>query len=89
VKPIFTPRRFGSAAIVSSVLALALNREVVDDGLVLVGDDGDLRRQREHDVEVRHICSGEHMCRYVLSPLMFWPAAGVPSPALARDWKTT
>ena len=28
-------------------------------------------------------------CRYVLSPLMFWPAAGVPSPALARDWKTT
>jgi len=29
-------------------------QDVVDHGLVVIGDVGDLRRQREHDVEVRH-----------------------------------
>ena len=29
-------------------------QEIVDHGLVLVGDVGDRRRQREHHVEVRH-----------------------------------
>ena len=29
-------------------------QEIVDDGLVLVADGGDPRRQREHDVEVRN-----------------------------------
>ena len=33
-------------------LGRSLEQEVVDDGLVLVGDIGDRRRQREHDVEV-------------------------------------
>src|SRR5271155_2892564 len=36
-------------------LGARLEQEVVDDGLVLVGDDADLRRQREHDVEVGHL----------------------------------
>ena len=31
-----------------------LEQEVVDDGLVLVGDVGDGRRQREHHMIVRH-----------------------------------
>ncbi|MGY4339956.1 hypothetical protein ACVWW3_004862 [Bradyrhizobium sp. LM2.9] len=31
-----------------------LEQQVVDDGLVLVGDVGDARRQREHDMEVQH-----------------------------------
>ena len=48
------PRCFGSAAIVIRVSAEALNSEIVDDGLVLVGDVGDGRRQREHDMIVRH-----------------------------------
>ena len=50
--PILAPRCLGSAAIVSVVSAAALNSRVVDHGLVLVGDVGDRRRQREHDVEV-------------------------------------
>ena len=29
-------------------------QEIVDHGLVLIGDVGDLRRQREHDVIIRH-----------------------------------
>jgi hypothetical protein len=29
-----------------------LKQEVVDDGLILVGDVADRRRQREHDVEI-------------------------------------
>ena len=33
-------------------LGRSLEQEVVDHGLVLVGDVGDLRRQREHDVEI-------------------------------------
>src|SRR5271169_586857 len=36
-------------------LGARLEQEVVDDGLVLVGDDADLRRQREHDVEIGHL----------------------------------
>jgi hypothetical protein len=35
-------------------LGRGLEQEVVDDRLVLVGDVGDGRRQREHDVIVRH-----------------------------------
>jgi hypothetical protein len=36
------------------VSAEALNREVVDHGLVLIGDIGDPARQRKDDMEVRH-----------------------------------
>src|SRR5258708_29970761 len=35
-------------------LGRSLEQDVVDHGLVLVGDVSDLSRQREHDVEVRH-----------------------------------
>jgi len=31
----------------------SLEQDVVDRGLVVIGDVGDLGRQREHDVEVR------------------------------------
>ena len=31
-----------------------LEQEIIDHGLVLIGDVADLRRQGEHDVEVRH-----------------------------------
>ena len=34
-------------------LGRSLEQDTVDCGLVLVGDIGDLSRQREHDVEVR------------------------------------
>ena len=34
-------------------LGRGLEQEIVDDGLVLVGDGGNPRRQREDDVEVR------------------------------------
>ena len=33
-------------------LGRCLEQDVVDRGLVVVGDVGDLRRQRKHDVEV-------------------------------------
>ena len=32
----------------------SLEQDVVDHGLVLIGDVGDLRWQREHDMKVRH-----------------------------------
>jgi hypothetical protein len=35
-------------------LGRCLEQQVVDDGLVLVGDIGDGRRQREHDMIVWH-----------------------------------
>ena len=35
-------------------LGRSLEQQVVDDGLILVGDVGDRRRQREHHVIVRH-----------------------------------
>ena len=35
-------------------LGRGLEQDIVDRGLVLVGDVGDFGRQREHDVEVRH-----------------------------------
>lgn len=35
-------------------LGRQLEQEIVDDALVLVGDVGDLGRQREHDMEVWH-----------------------------------
>ena len=52
VMPIRAPRCLGSAAIVSMRLGGGPEQEVVDDGLVLEGDVGDLGRQREDDVEV-------------------------------------
>jgi hypothetical protein len=47
VKPIFTPSRLGSAAIVSSVSDDAL--KIVDHRLVLECDGADARRQGEHE----------------------------------------
>jgi len=35
-------------------LGRGFEQDVVDRGLVLIGDVGDLGRQREHDVEIRH-----------------------------------
>ena len=35
-------------------LGRCLEQDIVDDGLVLVGDIGERRRQREHDMIVRH-----------------------------------
>jgi hypothetical protein len=32
----------------------SLEQQIVEDGLVLVGDGGDLARQRKHDVEIAH-----------------------------------
>src|SRR3954464_8556668 len=51
--PSLAPRCFGSAAMVISVSG-RLEQDVVDDGLVRVGDGGDRGREREHDMEVRH-----------------------------------
>ena len=36
-------------------LRRGLEQEIVDDGLVLIGDGCNLRRQREHDVEVKDV----------------------------------
>jgi hypothetical protein len=33
----------------------SLEQEIVDDGLILVGDGGNPPRQRKHDVEVRDV----------------------------------
>ena len=54
VRPIRAPRCLGSAAMVMQRLGRGLEQEVVDDGLVLVGDVADRRRQREDDVVVGH-----------------------------------
>ena len=54
MKPMRAPRCLGSAAIVVSGLRRGLEQQVVDDRLVLIGDVGDLRRQREHHMKVRH-----------------------------------
>jgi hypothetical protein len=35
-------------------LGRGLEQDVIDRSLVVVGDVGDLGREREHDVEVRH-----------------------------------
>ena len=43
VMPMRAPRCLGSAAMVSSVSAAGREQEVVDHGLVLVGDGGDRR----------------------------------------------
>jgi len=51
-------------------LGRCLEQDVVDHGLVLVGDLGDWGGKREQDVEIRHKCSAEHLCRYVLSAFM-------------------
>ena len=36
------------------MVSASLEQEIVDDGLVLVGDVGDRRRECEHHVRVRH-----------------------------------
>jgi hypothetical protein len=36
-------------------LGTGLHQQAIDDGLVVIGNGRDLWRQREHDVEVRHI----------------------------------
>jgi hypothetical protein len=51
--PTRAPRCLGSAAIVISGLGRGLEQEIVDYRLVLVGDIGDGRWQREDHVEVR------------------------------------
>ena len=43
---------FGIGRYSDQGLGRCLEQDVVDRGLVLVGDVGDLRRQRKHDVEV-------------------------------------
>ena len=64
-------------------LGRCLEQQVVDDGLVLVGDVGDGRRQREHDVIVRHrqqvgLARGQPvLCRRALALRTVPVAAGV------------
>ena len=48
------PRCLGSAAMVSHGLGRGFEQDVVDHGLVLIGDVRDGGRQREHHMEVRH-----------------------------------
>jgi LigD-like primase-polymerase len=61
-------------------------QDVVNHGLVLEGDDLDLRRHREHDVEVRHV---EQFRLTILQPLRscdtlaFWTVA-VPTGVVGR-----
>jgi hypothetical protein len=52
-------------------LGRGLEQDAVDDGLILASDVGDPCRQREYHVEIRHKCSAEHLCRYVLLSSMF------------------
>ena len=47
------PRCLGSCRDGDHGLGRGLEQDVVDHGLVVVGDVGDLGRQREYDVEVR------------------------------------
>ncbi|MGY4368906.1 hypothetical protein ACVW1A_004971 [Bradyrhizobium sp. LB1.3] len=54
VMPMGAPRCFGSGGDRGQRFGRGLEQQVVDDGLVLVGDVGDGRRQREHDMEVQH-----------------------------------
>ena len=49
---ILGPRCLGLLAIVSVASAAALNEQIIDHGLVLVGDIGTRTRQREHEVEI-------------------------------------
>ena len=64
-------------------LGRGLEQQVVDDGLVLVGDVGDGRRQREHDMKVRHrqqlgLARGQPvLCRRALALRAMPVAAGV------------
>jgi len=55
VKPILTPRRFGIGRNRAHCLRGSFEQEIVDDGLVLVGDGGNPRRQCKYDVEVRDV----------------------------------
>ena len=50
--PMRAPRCFGIGRDGEHGLGRSLEQDTVDCGLVLVGDIGDLSRQREHDVEV-------------------------------------
>ena len=64
-------------------LGRCLEQQVVDDGLVLVGDVGDGRRQREHDMIVRHrqqigLARGQPvLCRRALALRAMPVAAGI------------
>jgi hypothetical protein len=52
--PITGAEMFGIGRDGDHGLGGGLEQDVVDHGLVLIGDVGDFARQREHDVEVRH-----------------------------------
>ena len=52
--PILAPRCLGSASDSERGVGGRFEQEIVDHGLVLVGNVGDRRRQREHHMEVRH-----------------------------------
>src|SRR5713101_60946 len=71
-------------------LGRGLEQDVVDHGLVLVGDVGDRRRQREHDVIVRHgqqlgFALGQPLlCRRALALRTMPIAAGVVGDARVR-----
>ena len=81
--PMRAPRCLGSAAIVSMRLGRGAEQQVVDRGLVLIGDVGDLGRQREDDVEVADrqqigLARGEPIpCRRALALGAMPVAAGV------------
>src|SRR6516165_10017491 len=81
--PMRAPRCWGSAAIVSRVSDDGLEQQVVDHGLVLIGDLRDLVWHGEHDVEVRHrqqlgLALGEPLLRRRALTLWTMPvAAGV------------
>ena len=49
-------------------------QDAIDDRLVLISDIGNLLWQRKYHMEIRHKCSAEHLCRYVLSKLMCYKA---------------
>jgi hypothetical protein len=80
----------GSAAMV----IMASEQDVVDRGLVLVGDVGDFGRQREYDVEVRHrqqfrLALGQPLACCCCLTLRTMPVAAgngrLPLPALWAD----
>ena len=83
VMPMRAPRCFGSAAIVSMRLGRGAEQQVVDHGLVVPGDVGDLGRQREDDMEVADrqqigLARGEPLpCRRTLAFGAVPVAAGV------------
>ena len=73
-------------------LGRCLEQQVIDDGLVLVGDIGDGRRQREHDMIVRHrqqigfACGKPVFCRRSLALRAMPVAASNGHRPLAALW---